>query len=220
MHVRGFGAILMVASFLAMVIKSPAATIAWGPAQNISNQNDINTTGTLIGACNAGSFSTLLNTVPFVPISPNSSVGNFSLGPCDLGLVNAESSLLGAYQALLEEGAVGPTQTSSFTLTINSLSIGKNYLFQWWSNSANGSGFTTAGGSTLNADVTGAGQYQVGTFTADGQTQTITFSPVGQSTWGAVLNGFQLRQVPEPSCGVLLSFGLLLISSRKRKETS
>ena len=113
------------------------------------------------------------------------------------------STLPAAYQTLLSSYITplfGPA-----TLTMSGLVVGMQYEFQFWSNlSSQQFGYqimATAGNSvallsnTAGADG-GLGQWVTGTFTADSLTQSITFLGDGD---GGFLNGFQLRQISQPT---------------------
>jgi hypothetical protein len=132
------------------------------------------------------------------------------------------------YQTLLSSFVV--PLFSPVTLTMNGLTIGMQYQFQFWSNlSSQMFGYqitATAGNSvSLSSNVDGAdgglGEWVTGTFTADAAFQNISFIGDGD---GGFLNAFQLRllqgggSVPEPgSTLVLLGIAAsgLLIAQRK-----
>jgi hypothetical protein len=93
--------------------------------------------------------------------------------------------------------------------------LGQQYLFQWWaSNAANISFVSTVTGLatnsvTLDSNLTnaagGLGQFVMGTFTADGATQNITFTGAADSP---LINAFQIRAIPEPSTIAIALAGL------------
>ena len=177
----------------------------------------------------------VVNGVTFNPFAVNSTggpvstatVGNFTLATADLFLsdntlygaaVAPFTSLSAGYQTLLQS-ATSTVTPFTFTLTMNSLTAGNLYQFQWVAN-LSGPGAqlhsATAGNTvTLNDNVTnlngGLGQFAVGSFVANAPNQVITFSPVGAGPQFAQINGFQLRNVgPVPESASLL-FGLGLI---------
>lgn len=117
------------------------------------------------------------------------------------------------------------------TLLARNLTVGTPYAFQWWVNESEASDFTrtttaTSGGSgvTLDHNVQngsgGIGQFAVGTFVADATTQQITFQGAGAGANPiTLLNGFQLRVVPEPattSAALALGAGVILLRRRRR----
>jgi hypothetical protein len=147
------------------------------------------------------------------------------------------SGLSGAYQTLLNGGA-STTNPATVTVTLNGLTPGDQYLLQWWSsNAANRTGQfaeslqqTTAAATnqvTLDSNVTnadgGLGQFAIGTFTADASQQQFTLDSSPQFTTAPLINGFQVRAVPEPSTCVMALAGLACGGSsmlRRRKRTA
>ena len=217
---------------------SQAAPIIWGAPQNITGDTDVSLDGSLVRAFNVGDTgvsATLVNTVNFESFAvPNNStgatVGNFAIAvgaPSFSDNTNFGSpfapftALSSAYQTLL---AARLHQGFGFTLTISGLSVGEQYEFQWWCNesqTAQTQHSATADGSTVTLlnripnNNGGIGQYAIGTFTADAAPQTITFSGVAP---GGILNGFQVRQVPEPSTWAMLAAGAgSLLGFRRRR---
>ena len=224
-----------------------AAPIVWATPTTISGDTDISTLGSLVAAYNIGRTadngnpavsSTTINGVTFLPFAVQSfqggnptTVGNFSISetPGQLfsdntafGSTSAPFTNLSAgYQTLLQSGVSSAT-SSTITLTMNNLTLGQTYQYQWWANTsgpnAAASDFVTAlaGASvTLRPNVTGTnggvGQYVIGTFVADSATQTVSYDGV-TSRVGPLINGFQLRTVsgagaPEPGSIFLCVFG-------------
>ncbi|HJT81250.1 MAG TPA: hypothetical protein VJ719_08640, partial [Chthoniobacterales bacterium] len=130
--VRNSGALFTVA-FLSLAATSHAATISWGAAQDITSNADVSLSGTLVRAFDVVGSGTTINGVLFEPLAPGTTVGNFTLGPAGVAGTGANSSLSPEYQAMLH-GAAFTVDNSTITLTINGLSVGETYLFQWWSN--------------------------------------------------------------------------------------
>lgn len=215
-----------------------AASITWGAPQQISNNSDVSTNGTLVGAFNFAGPATAVNGINFqaFPITGNSNtVGNYTLAS-GFSLSNNTSSaappfsnLSAPYQSLLGTAAV--TIATTFTLTMNGLIAGETYEFQTWVNDSRSQippGFTfkvdvTGGNNTVTLDPNttlfegGLGQYAIGTFLADSTSQQVTFV----NSEAAIANGFQLRQVtapvvPEPGTA-LFGFGLLSAAGFSRR---
>jgi hypothetical protein len=207
-----------------------AANIVWGSPQQITGDTDVSTQGTLIGAFNVGDTgvpSTTVNGVTFQSFAApggNGSSGNFTMTAGGGGVFNSNtdggstmppfSNLSAGYQTLLSS-YVTPL-FSPVSLTISGLVVGKLYEFQFWSNLSSqmfGYQITATGGNssvTLSSNTGGAegglGQFVKGTFTADATTQVISFLGDGD---GGFLNGFALRQIPEPNTTALLIVGLV-----------
>jgi hypothetical protein len=218
--------------------RAAAAPITWSPATNISGDTDVSTDGTLVAAFNIGAPdvpTTTVNGVTFTGLGLSGKTftsGNFTFSHSNPnasflfndndGSTNPPFSTLSApYQALLSSIAGG----APFTLTINGLTVGRGYEFEWWSSvSAQPlSGIldtaTAGNGVSLNIDTTGQvggiGQFAIGTFTADGPAEVIQFTG-GPLTF---LDGFELRDVsavPEPSSLALLALGGAAVAGWRR----
>jgi hypothetical protein len=221
-----------------------AETIIWSSELDISGDSDVSTEGTLVGAFNFAGPATTINGVEFLEFAvglASNTVGNYNFsvasGTIGSSATGATSSpftdLSSEYQALL--GSAAQRGDATMTLTLSGLTIGQRYSFQAWVNDSRypgASGFTypvdiTAGNTvTLNPNTTpldmngmgvegGVGQYAIGRFTADATTQQVEFfgGEVG------VVNGFQLREVPEPSTmlTILMPLGLSVVASRRRR---
>ena len=226
---------------LALASVSHAATVTWGAAQNITGDSDVSTAGTLVAAFNLGGTgvgNTTVNGTTFTGLAlSGTSVtsGNFTFA--SPGLIGSSGgggsvvapfiNLSASYQTMLSS-LVGTLSPTTFSLTMNGLSVGASYQVQLWSNDSNG--FTnspltaTAGNSiALNSNASGVagglGQYGIGTFTADAASEVITFSTGNQ----ALLNGVQLRNlsaVPEPGSALagMLALGVCLSGVVKRSR--
>jgi hypothetical protein len=220
------------------------ASITWGSAQNITGDSDVSTLGSLLYAYNAGANGVTATTVNGVTFSPyvfptngsnTTTTGDvaFSESPSvlwgynNLGSVSVPFSNLSAnYQTLLSSaGSAGADNTLS--ANFSGLTIGNDYLLQWWSNDSSNSpmfGSTQAtdvnpfpSTVTLNtntANSAGAtGQYVIGTFTANSDTMLVDFDGIGGYP---LINAFQIRDVtsaavPEPgqvAASILLLFGI------------
>ena len=145
------------------------------------------------------------------------------------------SGLSSVYQALLSTAGTS-TNPNTINLTLGGLTAGKSYEFQWWSNNSSlqanpsfGETYlnttSTAGNSVLlQANPTGVlgnlGQYVIGTFTASGTSQVISYN--GTSPSRALINAIQLRDitnVPEPSTYALaaIASGVMAAVARRRR---
>jgi hypothetical protein len=123
----------------------------------------------------------------------------------------------------------GNSVSRPLTLTISRLAFGQPYESECWTNDPLIAGFlttATAGNSiTLSSNPSGlfggVGQFAIGTSTADGPTEVITFTSPCRLLG---INGLQLRAVPEHSTVTLLGLGILgLIGyrwGRRRKATA
>ena len=211
----------LLAASLTIAAASHAAIINWSAAQNITNDNDVSTAGTLVAAYNVGGAgipATTINGVTFQAFAaPNGggavTVGNFTLdpGPSTFGSaigaggspLSPFSNLSSSYQVLLRSYADRTTNTG-VALTMSGLTVGQTYQFEFWGNyssTALPGGLTTAtAGNTVNVSLQtsgvagGTGQYAIGTFTADAGTELVEFA--GPNC--GLLNGFQLRALGGP----------------------
>jgi len=193
------------------------ASIAWGPATNISGDTDVSTLGTRVAAFNlsdsAGAQPAVVNGVQFDPFGitgnpTNVTVDNFGLSESP-GFLQGSSNfgsptppyvtLSPSYQTLLESAAYA-SNPPTLTLTMSALSIGQQYQFEWWTNDSSHLNYTTTAtavnsvslsDNTTNAQG-GIGQFAIGTFTASATNHTIAFSgTLGEPT----INAFELRAV-------------------------
>ncbi|MGC3958473.1 MAG: PEP-CTERM sorting domain-containing protein [Verrucomicrobiota bacterium] len=114
---------------------------------------------------------------------------------------------------------------SSLTINWSGLIVGNNYLVQAWLNDGrggqSGSSLFTGGANVSDAVAIGngtPGQYIIGTFLADGGSQSVTMSP------GIMLNLVQVRDittvVPEPSAMALASIGAIALMGFRRKHSN
>ena len=232
----------------------PAATIAWGPATNISGEADVSLNGTLVSAVNPGQFpggggaATTVNGVNFIgfapanmgPVTDPSGVFTLETVPgfgifstSGLGSPAAPfSTLTSAYQRLLDfadYSSDGPQTTFNMpiTMTINGLTVGVPYEFQFWFNDSRpfstGPLIATTGVTSVSLDPNttnapgGLGQFAVGTFVADATTQQILFTTTGNAVGHSA---YQLRVVPEPGAGLLGAATMLLATRRGRRNAA
>ena len=210
---------LTLGAFVAFSLNIRAATITWGAATLISGDTDVSTTGTLRGAYSFNAGGGTLNGVVFTSVTSGTTFGtNFTISAA--GTVYASfngsgapyTNLTTAYQTLLKNGRYGVKGT---TITINNLTIARSYSVQVWVNDSRVAGgapanayvMLTSGANTVNLYINnttlagGVGQYVIGTFTADGPTQTFSLS----SSWAdCYINAIQLRDQGQ---GVLSTAG-------------
>ena len=219
------------------------SVITWGSPTNISGDSDVSTAGTLVAAFNMNGPAVMVNGVDFASWmfttnTTSTTMGNFTfaetshiLTASGLGSGNAPFSGLSAnYQTLLST-ALTTDENNTLTLTINGLTLGHNYEFQFFLNGSNTAGAdnfrTTASAPnpvTLDDNTTntigGTGQYVIGTFNAGDVNEIITFTGT-DNTQAPTVNAFQLRDlsvVPEPSTLALIAIGSALSGLIRRKH--
>lgn len=178
------------------------AGITFDPSTTISADTDVSTDGDLVSAVNAvGGSEVTLNGVTFA-----TGTGSFTFNfEAEYGAFGSAatpySGLSSNYQTLL---ASGKFQGTGGSVTINGLTTGRQYAVQIWCNDSRAGGnyssnVTSPGGNSVSvlynnaggADG-GLGQFTIGRFTADAETQTFTIS---SSPVISVLNAIQLRDV-------------------------
>ena len=126
---------------------------------------------------------------------------NLGSGSTPYGNLNA------AYRSLLDSGGASGLP-DTMTVLLGGLTVGQEYRFQWWASNAARLpwlvGVTAAATNNVTLDTNlsdtagGLGQFVIGTFTADGVSQSIDFTAAGGGS-GPIINAFQVRAVPEPS---------------------
>ena len=229
-----------------------AAVIIWQTPTAESTASDVSTTGTLVSAFalgNTGSSDVSVNSVSFVPsgqVSYHTSLtlpgttDTISATPSGADLSNNGGNspgLSGSYNTLLSNRVYNSNSTSALVLTLNSLTVGHNYLFQTWVNDsrpgvnalkltvADGNGNSAILAANTNGTAGTPGQYVIGTFTADATgSQVIDYKYYSGSYSETLANAFQLRDLgsvitPEPATLGLLGLGglgLLLLGKRRK----
>lgn len=238
---RKFPLLFSVAAALILAATTPSAwawaegsVITWGSPTNISGDSDVNTTGTLVAAFNMNGPDVTVNgvtfasfTFPFMATTATNGAFTFTESPghmlaeSSLGSANSPFNGLSAnYQSLLSS-AISTDDNNTLTLTITGLTLGQDYIFEFWTNASNyngtGSGFRTTASAptpvslddnTTNA-IGGTGQFVIGSFHAGATTEVITFTGT-DSTQAPTINAFELRAVPEPSTLALFVIGTFL----------
>jgi PEP-CTERM motif len=239
--------ILTSSFFLSFVSSSPAlvanGTITWGAPTNISGDSNVSTDGSLVAAFNMNGATATVNGVTFNSFmftsnTTSATSGNFTFSETSHILVAAGlgsgsapfSSLSSSYQSLLNT-ALTTDENNTLTLAMSGLTTGQQYEFQFFLNGSNTAGAdnlrtiasatnsVTLDDNTTNA-VGGTGQSVIGTFTAAGPQELITFNGV-DSTQAPTVNAFQLRNlsvVPEPTTLALLGIGAIGAAVRRRRK--
>jgi len=106
------------------------------------------------------------------------------------------------------------------TMTFSGLTIGQEYAVQYWvQDSRTGQGDINTRNLTLDGQTvldynngSGVGQWAIGTFTADNESQTINI----EANTSVQVNMLQLRAIPEPNVALLGGFGLLALLRRRK----
>ncbi len=235
--------LMALASALALtaVQSSQAAVVTWSTPTQIAADTDVSTVGTLFSAVNINSGSdTTVNGVTFLGVAspPTSGSTSYDSGRITLESAaavfnyNALGSTTGSatYDALFTAGHGGG---GAGVLTFNSLSVGQEYQVQYWANDSrpfpvlhgrtvtlqdpDGGSLVTLLQNDSAATATNLGQYAIGSFVADGASQTIDLG--GPTGYNAA--AVQLRSItsgPEPSSLALLALGLGVVGIRSRKR--
>lgn len=214
---------------MALLITAPpvnASTITWGTPQQITNNTDVSTTGTLFQAANFNGSNVTVNGVTFSGFavtaggtsatSGNIGVTGTNFSPATL---STSSTPYGAL-SLNYRNLLGPVLTqgasSPLNFTLSNLTIGDTYQIQYWVNDprTNSLGRTVNVGSVVldpntSADTSGGlGQFVLGQFVADAATQSFSASPASGSITYA--NAIQVRVIPEPGTCALAAAGLVV----------
>lgn len=245
--------LLTLTMFFMVPATRAADSINWGTATNIVGDSDVVTNGSLLYAYNLGSTGVQSTTVNGVTFAPWAFPANNTTNTSTIGSVNftenagqlISSNLLGtgsgsfaalssSYRNLLSTGG-SATLPTTLTLTLNGLTVGVDYIFQWWINNSSqavtpnsdpmllttatvGSSFVNLNGNVGNTNGN-LGQYVVGTFTATATSKLIDFSGTSGGN-SPLVNAFQIRVVPEPSTWALVgaATAILGLASRRGKR--
>jgi PEP-CTERM motif len=143
----------------------------------------------------------------------------------------AFASLSEAFQNLLRSGVSTSFNNGLLTLTLGGLTIGQRYEAQFWSSDSNsltgvlnGSIYTSGNAVTLDNNSTndfgGVGQWVLGTFVADADTQLFFLTSDSPANDWPILNAMQLRVVPEPSTWALLGLGAAVVLWQIRRRVA
>jgi hypothetical protein len=200
-----------------------AGSIAWATAITISNANDVLTNGTPVWAYSFGASGTSeVNGVTF--IGESNPAGNADV-MTDMTLSYAEygnsigtfSTLSAEYQSILGSGAYG--SVANPTITLNGLTIGREYELQFWINDSRYRAdmdskprMATISESSMVVDYNtegantndGLGQFIIGRFIANESTMDIELITIVPQ-----LNAIQLRIIPEEASHIAVSGAVL-----------
>lgn len=137
-------------------------------------------------------------------------------------------SLSASYRQLLSSAIWNDMEwggDNEIIFTITGLTPGQTYRIQIWSNDSRGYGENRSTTYTAGQFVTlrqntgpawgGLGEYAIGTFVADGATQTF----IGTSALSTNLNGLVIAAVPEPGItGAAMGMALLAFLAHRRRS--
>jgi hypothetical protein len=220
---------IIFAAGIALPLSSHAAVITWGSATAITASTDIQSAGVtgLAGAdfgLTTGTTTAINNgsvDVDFKSLSTGQSevlANGVTVAVTDFNFTNAagNGTIGGAFGTIL--GRHMGSFSGVPTVTLSGLTNGTRYQIQIFAmggdtqtvNITGGPGLSVGGGNNPG-NSSGFGQYAVGTFTADGPTQSIT---IGGSE--PVLNALTVGTIPEPSVTLLGGIGLLGLMRRRR----
>jgi hypothetical protein len=221
------------------------AHIAWSSPSTIAADTDVSTAGSLVYAYNIGGTlvnPTTINGVTFsaFPIvdggtsttSGSLTVQGFNNEPMSTaggtGSGNAPFANLSAnYQSMLGDAVQKSSGTIHFLdLTLLNLTVGQTYSLQVWTNNSNpvvqsASLWDFFGDHVQGLDINttdaigGVGQYLFGTFTADAATEPFFVHGEGTASVNGIINGLQLRAVPEPATIGLFACAAILFLQRR-----
>jgi len=206
----------------AFATSASAAVITYGSAQDISADTDVINTDVIYAVSLGTSAAQTVNGVSFADsASTDITVADFGGGIGEgfgaLIAGSAFSTLTPGFQGVLRSGIFSPSATAEVTL--NGLTPGTNYQVQIFTarTDANVREYTFADGTssvTLNSGVD-AGQFAIGTFTADAATQSLGII-TDDSNFGVFSAVVVAEAVPEPSSMALLALGGLGLLRRRR----
>ncbi|MCW1924455.1 autotransporter-associated beta strand repeat-containing protein [Luteolibacter arcticus] len=217
MKFRSSNRFIALLPLLAQAPAAWAASINFATPVTVAGDADVSTTGTFLYAYNWANSTRTVNGVTFTGISSNTTVGtNLTLtqwGNVNTGAFNSGSnpfnSLSSSYKGMLVGSAFNNSVSGNVgtnTVTLNNLIAGHQYAVQFWVGDARGSTrsetLSSVGGNSVSLAFTtptsagGAGQYTIGTFTADAATQAFTVTATGGSI--PQMNALQVRDLGIP----------------------
>lgn len=226
-------------------LSASAATITWGAATRIVNDDtQVTTVGSLDYAYSFSGSDVSLNGVTF----KNSNSASDFAGEGNITTTTLDSTasafggtttltpfndLSASYQSLITGAAWIDKGSGNPVVTLNNLTIGKDYTLQIWISdyrnlAENRSATLSSGANSVSLDYNGnpfgagsntdsnggVGQFTIATFTANSLTQTFQ---MGGDALVPQMNAIQLRSIPEPSATLLLGLGGLGLMARRKR---
>jgi hypothetical protein len=235
---------VVVLGLLAMAGRSQAQDIAWDSAVYMNGDTDISTPGAYFDAVYFGGSRSPSYTDQGVTFNSLTTFGTDPSGDITLssgGSTGNGGAVNGAYPAYPTSSSASATYSDivsglayayymndqtdipAETVTLSNLTNGDAYQVQVWCYD----GYDTP--AKVDSELTGAnstsftkpyiGQFAIGTFTANGQTET--FNVVGPAAGFAIMNAVSVQAiVPEPAtCGIMAAgFGMLLAGKCFRRR--
>lgn len=194
---------------------APAAIIHWGAPRDIAADSDVSTNGVLVKAiAKSGTGYPTINGVTFCPAYGNDTISGTNASNHATGALPVGDGISQSYADLLSANDCHSGTGSTVTLTINGLKTGYHYELQVWHHDSNASGqgnltIKSPGvmdpWAQLDANTSGTaggkGQHAIGTFTADANTQIVTF----QGSVNGMIQAYQVRRVTAPLAEVAWS---------------
>ena len=194
----------------------PWRVITWAAPANIAGDSDVATSGTPVYAYDWANNAEVVNGVTFTGTTASSvgtnlniafSTGQFSDNTSAFTSSSTPfSALSSTYKSILVGAALANSANQLFTVTLSNLVVGNDYLVQMWvSHPRNGSATytrseTNNGGGNIvilhyDANQTGGspGRSTIGTFTADGTTQSFSLESSNSASSSTQINALQLR---------------------------
>ncbi|CAA6692452.1 MULTISPECIES: PEP-CTERM sorting domain-containing protein [unclassified Lentimonas] len=204
-----------------------AATITWEDYDITSNVSEVLTTGTIVEAVNLTSTQQVAATptLTFAGTTFTSTGAilnnNYNTDAWADTVTGGTAADQAGYQSFLDyvDFSLNQGSGSAFTVdTFTGLTIGQDYVFQAWYAMADTETRTMTligDAASTDSNILQAGEYAIGTFTADAVTQDLI---IQSSQSGIRFTGYQLRAVPEPSAYALIAgcFGMAFVASRRR----
>ena len=218
-HLKTMKSKIFIASavfLIATTHHSYSADVTWDTVNTVSAATDVSTIGTLVYAKGFGPATTVngvtFDNTPnysdtFDSTHPSPQFIGFMNGATFVGTDNAEGQ---AYATLLDSGRYIQTRSKTANMTLSNLTVGQNYLVQFWvadfrefdldrSETITGGANTSGELKYLNHNGVIHASYVIGTFTADATSQL--FSLIANED--VQINAVQLRSLPNPAASTL-----------------